>query len=1530
MENKNKNKKIAIYIAILIALLGGSFIIYKIAKASIDNASISNITMSSIETGVNLDSEDNLVINCDNEGKNCTNTYTASKDSSKDNILVKSFDKIKYNFVFDVRDLSDETNDIEDVKVNLRITLNGDDKKYVSFDENNCSNDGLCIIRNNSSYESTNYSVTLYVNNAPNGYEIHPTFTFDVEENNNDTPIVLGYNEASDTKYYYSYENGTYSSTGPANYMPTVVSSANSGFTYTIYPEINNTQSANYDGKDGRFDTYLLGIKMNEPVSGSYYGTDDISFKVLFTQTGAGVPIVNNNWIRLYGLEIVDGIRTTSDNLPYSTSSVGEPSKYIKKPGDVTVTKDGEDYIVKISNYELLFDRPTLNANSTAVDGSYIATLALTNFSPRLESDGQAIINNTFVLKNIDGTVINTASIQNKKEETASIEQNTYTPEELENIDVLTSSAFYDESETTQLSLRNGGSGAVSKGTNIKYITRFKNNKTSSNQGLKEVIKFDTYAYRVMPYDETKDISIKIKCGKEECKGITENDFEVKYVTGSFDYMNGETVQYELNDVSTTKLSDSDKEIANACSNITLSNLNRDQIQNLYGGPCIKAAINTENVYTKIEDASTNNDVEIPISKVIVQTKKGITLPDNAEVVVSVKVRVRNVSDITHNYQATTMISNSDYDSKLYYYAPQINNAISPDSYIKTVYSGNTLIDSNGYIGDSLKIVNFTLRQNITVTNKNTDGSVKTKYRTVNNDTITYKVETNLNDNSMNINADDTWYIRQVFTEVKIPKSLIYIPDNDLINPISVTEDNDYTYLTYLLITPSDKIKSNMKIKDIYFKAKLSPTLSGKSTEITVSSYPYGENINGEIDTTIKSGRTAEFTIYGTGINEVIGTASIGASGSLIEKNGTINYILNAYNNVGEDVNDYTLVDILPYNGDENGTDYTGSYTVNVTSETVGLNNIKCTKVAPSKINATDDSIWEDCVNITNDYLEGITAIKIENISISNASFMGEIIVSLKTSDNKASDKYNNKFYGSTKTTSENASNIIEASVINRTITGSVFLDNTGDSIKDGNETYIGNIPVTLYKVGNDAELKRVSETVTNENGYYEFNNLDKGRYKIRAKYDTSKYDLALRYATEDTNLDSDAYQIDLNGTVEISDKSETSKGLVLYPPTNNISNMDIGLLPKHTFGFIMNKYITRIDLTNNGSITTNNYDNLSTVSLSVINPKRYTAKVYYGISITNNSNKAGYINLVKEDIPNGFIFDKNYPENAGWFEVDGMVGNRTLENTLVSPNETVYLQIVLFLPARDEAGTFVNTASVAEITEYNPIVRNITDNEYVNEDQYVVGDTLRYAGVNFHVIGAAPDGNEQILTLLADSGESMSHMTSNGVYKWSNSNINYYLNNEWLNNTNINPSSLVPFYICDDASGLFNSNANGGVVNPGSCASNLYTTSNVRLLTQAEFNALINNLTDSSFLLNGDFWLMDAVYATANENTYDIYGNLNADYDTSSLVKYVKSSESTVLPVQGTSGFSKDVNVTTSMKVRPVIRISTHDIILE
>ena len=51
-------------------------------------------------------------------------------------------------------------------------------------------------------------------------------------------------NESSETNYYYSYD-GTYASVGPANYMPTIVSSAPVYETYSLVGENTFTQSDN-------------------------------------------------------------------------------------------------------------------------------------------------------------------------------------------------------------------------------------------------------------------------------------------------------------------------------------------------------------------------------------------------------------------------------------------------------------------------------------------------------------------------------------------------------------------------------------------------------------------------------------------------------------------------------------------------------------------------------------------------------------------------------------------------------------------------------------------------------------------------------------------------------------------------------------------------------------------------------------------------------------------------------------------------------------------------------------------------------------------------------------------------------------------------------------------------------------------------------------------------------------------------------------------------------------------------------------
>ena len=56
MKNKLRNKRIAIYIALLIVLLGGSFIIYNVIKADNNTAEFSKVTINKIDTGVNYDS----------------------------------------------------------------------------------------------------------------------------------------------------------------------------------------------------------------------------------------------------------------------------------------------------------------------------------------------------------------------------------------------------------------------------------------------------------------------------------------------------------------------------------------------------------------------------------------------------------------------------------------------------------------------------------------------------------------------------------------------------------------------------------------------------------------------------------------------------------------------------------------------------------------------------------------------------------------------------------------------------------------------------------------------------------------------------------------------------------------------------------------------------------------------------------------------------------------------------------------------------------------------------------------------------------------------------------------------------------------------------------------------------------------------------------------------------------------------------------------------------------------------------------
>lgn len=837
----------------------------------------------------------------------------------------------------------------------------------------------------------------------------------------------------------------------------------------------------------------------------------------------------------------------------------------------------------------------------------------------------------------------------------------------------------------------------------------------------------------------------------------------------------------------------------------------------------------------------------------------------------------------------------------------------------KTVYSGSNVSEiSDNLWGDSLKIVNFSSFSNISVTNKNTDGSVKTNYDVVDDETLNYVVKTNIVDNNEKVGADDTWYINYLKVKVEIPNDkLEYIEDRKLGVP-EISTDGTITTLIYTL----PYTKPNQKIKDINFKANFKPNITGSGIPVTVKSTVEAININGEKDLSYFDTLSSSFTIYATGINNVILKQRVGDEGSVVEKDSVFSYILTGYNNTENNINDYTIVDVLPSNNDKNKSVINGKYKVKVElPNSLSSAKVTCSTDEPSKlINEVNNStnVFKSC-NITNDYVDA-SAIKITGIKVNKNEYIPDIKVYIKPENNSYSDKYVNSFVGGSSKLSEVKSNKTEVRVVSRNISGHVFVDMDEDGIKEENDKHLKDIPVSLYKIDND-NLKKISDITTDENGYYKFKDLDIGKYLIRANYDSAKYDLTLRYATEDYNNDSDAYKIS-EGEVEISKiRTLNVEGSLndLYVSKNleTVENMDIGLINRTNFGFDMSKYITKIDLTSNNVLNTLNYDNETSVVLSVKNSLKATARVYYGITITNNSSKAGYAKLVQEDIPNGLIFDQSDPYNSDWFEINGSVQSVKYANDLIQPGESRYLKIVLDMPKQEQANTFVNTVTMLEIQAYEPI--RLSDDKLAESNTYELGEAVSYAGVNWHVINVENNGDEQLVTLFADnftiSGTKEHLSSSSDAYKWSSSLINKYINNEWIKSNSLDPSVLKDQVICDDASGMPVASYGGTLQSEGTCQSQTYVTSKIRLLTQKEFETIYNsNLTDKSFL-SGSYWLTNSSWINQEHNSY---GQVTDSTNYKNKAKYVNN---------------LNINDSDSNKeygVRPVITISNKNIIPE
>ena len=1510
MENR-KNKKVFIYGLVLFCLLLGSFTIYKVVKAdeAYNKIRIKTAKIVSIDTGTGaFDSEDGISDLSSVEG------YIPGKDASQNNRIVRSFDSITYNFDFAIAD-KEGTEDYSERNVNIEVELTEEESKYVAFtaDSNAGDRTHTYTFEGIDTYGNVEKSVTLYVLGAPNGMEINPKFVIK-ESTDEENGVFLG--KVSSEENYYKYEDDSYTNQSSfRNYLPHVVSSKQADLKIETLTS-NEGQKATYNGKVGRYITFVAGLYINSSLKGSNMPEGDLSFKVNLSQNGNSSLLYNNSWARLYGTSNVDDIESVKVDLPYSNNDSGNSQKEITSPGNLTINTIENGYNVLVKNYTINSSFPTVSALENAINNKfYIGTYAFTVFSPRVSDDGKNNITVTSVIDSFSGK---STSNENYTVEssTASVNNDYY-----QSTDHSFESGIYTEDDKKINSDTNIGS--LSKGTSFVYKTTFNYKKTLSDEGIKEVIKLNPNAFRVIPYSNDDEIDIEVKCGDNKCINISKDDFEIKYVTGNYNKENY-TKQTSFDNIN----SEDRDAYASACDSLDLNSYNSDQILNLYGGPCIKSNDNVETTYEKISEAKTSDNKEDKITKVIVQTKQGVVLPDNATVIIKTKLRVRNVPDITRTYQVASVVSTSDYDNVIRYYYPSSSDIVNPNNYEVPTISGATTVifHSNVSYADAVRIASYTSDMNIKVLNVTSDGKEKINYNAVDNETIVYSVTPIITDNNMNVGADDTWYVNDIYVMVILPENLTYIADKDmdkyLLDSRAYYLSNGQTQLVYKI----PFTKPNAKIDDIKFKAKLNPKLKGSKVKVTVETSLYATNVNGEKDLSLFGEINKKHSIYATGINNVVVEQMAGSAGTIVEKNAEFSYILNAYNNTDAEITNYEIINILPANGDDNGSKFSGTYKVKLKMPTsLASAKLYCSTQKYNELkNEINDSSndWIDCSDITEKYKD-ISAIRISNISIAVDSKTDNIEVLIKPEGNNYSDTYNNSFIGGSETLMKNSSNQINVSIVSRTISGKVFYDNNENGIQDEGDTYVKEVPVTLLKY-KDGEFEKVKETTTDSNGKYKFSDLDIGKYNILLNYDGSKYDLTLRYTSLDDKIDSDAYKVS-DTEARISNKRTPNDpiGIRLTREDINLENYDMGLIPRQSFGFEMKKYITKIDLVYNGSTNTTNYNNETRVPISIKNSLKATAKVYYGISITNNSTNAGYVNEIEESIPDGLVFKQDYKENKDWVLVNGKVISTALSNTLIKPGETKYLKVALYMPTREEAGSFINTVSVINMTRYEP-EELTSDNEYVNSHRYSVGEQVNYAGVSWHVIDASNiDNSSQKITLLADSGSietKMGHSELNDtVYKWNTSLINNYINYFW--NQSFDNSVLYDNRICDDASGLEVASYGGSM--SGTCQSNEFVTSKVRLLTSEEYAKLTtSNLSNIDWLTgNADYWLQSSddtrpIYRLFGTEPSDSYGDLQSSSYNKAL--YVSS-----------EGI-KTSYLNNKKEVRPVITLSSKNILFE
>lgn len=198
---------------------------------------------------------------------------------------------------------------------------------------------------------------------------------------------------------------------------------------------------------------------------------------------------------------------------------------------------------------------------------------------------------------------------------------------------------------------------------------------------------------------------------------------------------------------------------------------------------------------------------------------------------------------------------------------------------------------------------------------------------------------------------------------------------------------------------------------------------------------------------------------------------------------------------------------------------------------------------------------------------------------------------------------------------------------------------------------------------------------------------------------------------------------------------------------------------------------------------------------------------------------------------------------------------------------------------------------NISDVIEFNIDCLNSNGAVYNKDVFYCSGSVIKLDSISWIVV--SDNSSEITLMKKAALEDKMAHCDSfvsdncyyvdenNKVsYKWSNSFVNKYLNNNFINNLSESTKfNLVNTEICDEFDNMScNEESCGGLkkeeINKYGYTCNNYTYSQVRLLSYNEYNKLFNKLKENT-LIRGQYLLINSYIkdkASLVDSNYQVY----------------------------------------------------------